>query len=351
MKTLGAAAFFVGTVALGVLAGGKPERDIFVKVTVTGGQVAADTVLIYAANVMPANAALGQQGVSVYRFSMMRLGEEWKDPIYLVGMRFSFENLKGAALDPFDVISQIYLEVEAPAQTRYDPGTTSANPTDSTPAAAGPVDRNVTGEYTSEAGGSGRSSNLIPAAAEHRTGAYLDVDLLKPVLVSAAQSLTVHCLVDIAPDTRAEGFVMKLDENSISLDSGDSPYPCVILTRDGGPGTEIHAATTVIPRTLRESFANYPNPFAAGRELTTFAFYLPRNADVSLKLFTGFGRLVKVLDPGTPRSGPLVHEDIRWDGTDERGARVQNGAYFAVLQVRYADGVREQVVRKVAVLR
>lgn len=126
--------------------------------------------------------------------------------------------------------------------------------------------------------------------------------------------------------------------------------PVVVLGGENGPG-EITGSTTIIPRKLGESFTNFPNPFAAGREITTFAFFLPQRSDVSLRIYSGFGRLIRTLEQDRPRGGGRVHDDITWDGTDEDGAVLQNGTYFAVISVEHDNGAVEEAVRKVAVLR
>jgi hypothetical protein len=198
---------------------------------------------------------------------------------------------------------------------------------------------------------SGEAMPGITGAMTHATGAHMDVELLEPALISSAESLKVHCYVDVAAFVHVPGFCIKFDEDSMLLDYRNNPCPAVILSHEGGPGTSVFAPATVIPEALQDSFSNYPNPFSAGREVTTFTFYLHRQAEARLRLFTGLGRLIRTLDPGTLRPGGLVHEDIQWDGRDDRGALVQNGAYFAVLDVRYTGGGAEEVVRKVAVLR
>jgi hypothetical protein len=316
MRALGAVCCLAGTLVVAVVAGGAPERDVFVKVTVAGGPAAPDTILVAASCVIPPNVAVGQRAVPAYTFSLVRLSQNWSDQVYLVGMRFFFESLDGVSLEPLEVISDMHVEVEQHAVGLAQPRRTRPH-----------------------------------LVTKQTTGPHLDVGLARPIIISSAESLTVRCSIDVSNTIQVQGFVIKFDEDFILLEYENCPSPVVILDHEGGPGTNVYATTTVIPEALHASFTNYPNPFAAGRERTTFSFYLHRQAEVGLKLFTGFGRLVKTLDSGTIRPGGFVHEDIRWDGTDDRGARVQNGAYFAVLAVRYTDGGKEEAVRKVAVLR
>lgn len=101
---------------------------------------------------------------------------------------------------------------------------------------------------------------------------------------------------------------------------------------------------------LEASYINFPNPFAAGRQSTQFAFQLPRAATVSLRLWTPRGESVRtVLDEAVLAAG--LHQDLTWDGVNGRGTVVRNGVYLAELRVRYDDGSSERLLRKVAVVR
>ncbi|HYM82003.1 MAG TPA: DNRLRE domain-containing protein [Candidatus Limnocylindria bacterium] len=101
---------------------------------------------------------------------------------------------------------------------------------------------------------------------------------------------------------------------------------------------------------LSGSYANFPNPFAAGRQGTTFTYYLRDGARVSLRILTPRGVSVATLLDGVARA-PGLHQDDRWDGRNGSGSVVANGVYVAELSVRYDDGTDERELRKVAVVR
>jgi hypothetical protein len=113
-----------------------------------------------------------------------------------------------------------------------------------------------------------------------------------------------------------------------------------LWTEAGGPS----------PTTLRESYSNFPNPFAAGAEATAFVYYLPAPGRVTLKIWTARGELVTTLLESEQRSMGLNQTD-RWDGRNGRGDVVLNGVYVAELEVRLDDGHTERVLRKLAVMR
>jgi uncharacterized repeat protein (TIGR01451 family) len=101
---------------------------------------------------------------------------------------------------------------------------------------------------------------------------------------------------------------------------------------------------------LTESYSNFPNPFAAGRQATRFAFYLDRDAHVTLRLWDARGERVRSLLNETPLAAG-VHQEMAWDGLNGAGDIVFHGVYLAELIVRFADGESKRLLRKVAVVR
>ncbi len=101
---------------------------------------------------------------------------------------------------------------------------------------------------------------------------------------------------------------------------------------------------------LASSYINYPNPFAAGREATSFAFNLPQAADVSLRILSARGESVFTLLDGLALVAGL-HQNLLWDGRNGQDQAVHNGVYIAELIARYTDGRQERLLRKVAVVR
>jgi hypothetical protein len=123
-----------------------------------------------------------------------------------------------------------------------------------------------------------------------------------------------------------------------------------VLARDGQSFPFWTEAGNFSGATLEESWSNFPNPFAAGRDHTTFAFFLVQPAKVTLKLWTARGDAVRTLVEGLALPAGL-HQDVAWDGRNGRGDTVLNGIYLAELSVDYEDGASARAVRKVAVVR
>ena len=74
----------------------------------------------------------------------------------------------------------------------------------------------------------------------------------------------------------------------------------------------------------------YPNPF---RESTVIVYELADQADVSAKIYTTAGRLIRRLHDD--RGGqPGQNRTLVWDGRDETGDPVANGVYFLKLEAK-----------------
>ena len=93
---------------------------------------------------------------------------------------------------------------------------------------------------------------------------------------------------------------------------------------------------------------NYPNPFSAK---TTFTFQqnLAKQLDVTIKVFTVAGRMIREIE----RYG--INEKfvkVEWDGRDQAGNFIANGAYFYKVILKSSDGqFSKSVIGKLAVIR
>ena len=85
---------------------------------------------------------------------------------------------------------------------------------------------------------------------------------------------------------------------------------------------------------------NTPNPFLGG---TTIRYVVPRDMNVSLKVFNVTGQLVRTLADGPVKAGP---NRVIWDGRDQRGRRLSSGVYFYRL-----DNGEQKITRKSLILR
>ena len=75
---------------------------------------------------------------------------------------------------------------------------------------------------------------------------------------------------------------------------------------------------------------NFPNPFVAADGAMKIRFELPEDDNVSLRLYSATGQLVKTLvEDKLTRAGD---NDIVWDGIDEFGIPAASGVYQYVLE-------------------
>ena len=89
----------------------------------------------------------------------------------------------------------------------------------------------------------------------------------------------------------------------------------------------------------------WPSPFNPARGDAQIGFYLEEAADVSLKIYTLQGRLVR----SDARAFAGGNQIIAWNGRSDSGARVTPGGYVAVIEKRYGSRTSTQKL-KIAVL-
>jgi cytoskeletal protein CcmA (bactofilin family) len=77
---------------------------------------------------------------------------------------------------------------------------------------------------------------------------------------------------------------------------------------------------------------NYPNPFNPS---TKIGFLLPDAGNVTLKLYTITGQLVRTLASGNFSGG---RHELVWDAKDDRGVQVSTGIYFYQIVVQRQNG-------------
>jgi hypothetical protein len=150
-------------------------------------------------------------------------------------------------------------------------------------------------------------SNMAVSAAPENTG-------VSPTLVAS----------------RATHATMFLMWSGDPFTAGDFDGYGQFLVMDRSTGVDDGPAQR--PRELALDSA--PNPF---NPRTTVRFALPAPGDVQLTLHDIRGARVRTLVDGSFAAGRY---ERTWDGTDDRGARVASGVYFARLE--HPNGVRKQ---------
>ena len=91
----------------------------------------------------------------------------------------------------------------------------------------------------------------------------------------------------------------------------------------------------------------YPNPFDPDAEPTKLLFSLNRSAEVSIRVYTVSGRLVRRAE----FSGAAGQNAYSWDGRDEAGDPVANGVYLFRVQAERDGSEAAHVLERIVVLR
>jgi hypothetical protein len=85
---------------------------------------------------------------------------------------------------------------------------------------------------------------------------------------------------------------------------------------------------------------NAPNPF---NPMTTIAFHVPYESDVSIRVYDVSGRVVRTLVDGVTEAGR--HAAV-WDGRNDNGGHCGSGVYFCVMETPEYSGSHKMMLLK-----
>ena len=135
-----------------------------------------------------------------------------------------------------------------------------------------------------------------------------------------------------------------LDSTGLSLGEYEAN---IVISGNGGAPVSIPVTMTVsdvsavdeMPGALA-LLGNHPNPF---NPQTTIGFALPSDQDVTLRVYSARGALVRSLLRGPQPAG--LHRAV-WDGRDDRGQGVASGVYFYRLETGEGNFTGKMVLTK-----
>ena len=116
----------------------------------------------------------------------------------------------------------------------------------------------------------------------------------------------------------------------------------------------ITGINSVFPRDPGEAFITYPNPFGKNQDYANIRFYMNKNGDVEIRIFTLVGELVWTKIVQGEISGPHDGRDdarYRWDGKNDKGYMVLNGVYICVLRIKEQGGGTKTYTKKIAYIK
>ena len=91
--------------------------------------------------------------------------------------------------------------------------------------------------------------------------------------------------------------------------------------------------------------ANYPNPF---NPETWLPYQLANDAEVTIRIYSASGQLVRLLDLGFQQAGYYIGKShaAYWDGRNDLGEKLASGVYFYELRTPGSSTTRKMVIRK-----
>ena len=117
-------------------------------------------------------------------------------------------------------------------------------------------------------------------------------------------------------------------------------------------GADIHRAFTEFRLTPADLIpnqtvllANYPNPF---NPETWLPYQLANDAEVTIRIYSAAGQLVRHLDLGFQQAGYYIGKSraAYWDGRNDLGERLASGVYFYQLSTPESSATRKMVIMK-----
>ena len=166
---------------------------------------------------------------------------------------------------------------------------------------------------------------------------YINNDALKGQLNSSTRS--VYTFTDRLVRNDLTYWYKLVD---VSLNGERAYHGPISVTPCEMNNEVIHIDPGILPENFN-LYQNYPNPFNPN---TIIQFDIPSlTAPIAtwatLAVYNGIGQLVKVLHQGEIEAGRY---QVEWDGSNEIGANVPNGVYFAVLRADFYQNAIKMVL-------
>jgi hypothetical protein len=170
----------------------------------------------------------------------------------------------------------------------------------------------------------------------------------------------VKFLVVTGSGTLADSTSMSNNDGEVTVDfkAGRITETNTVRASVDSVYTDFEIVVNLTPSSLPDGVPiNYPNPFGANSDETHIEYFLPENADVSLKIYDLFGNLVWSVNIPAGSPGGLGREysahanSVVWDGKNSNGQKVGNGGYILMAKATANGKVVMDKHRKIAVLR
>jgi hypothetical protein len=172
-----------------------------------------------------------------------------------------------------------------------------------------------------------------------------------PIAFGPGETRAAQIEIDLVEHPTASMFGIQLRETDIRLARPtQSSAALTVRPAEGESFPFTTGLVTIADRSFEASVSNYPNPFAAGSEVTRFVFFAPEAGEAHIEIYTGLAERVASLGP-VRVSGAGIVEPIVWDGRNAGGKTVVSGGYLAEISLRFDSGGSASAVRRVGVRR
>ena len=187
--------------------------------------------------------------------------------------------------------------------------------------------------------------SLAVSAVVEGDSLTFDLSPLPPIPATAFAELQLQ--MDMVTQSQVSDFRLLLAADALTANSGGGPT--LTVQEIGNLGLPYESPTIHLSSgTLEESFASYPNPFTPAQGMCNITFVLASDSRVTCDIYALSGdHVVQLLAAASLASG--LHDDLTWNGRNERGETVRNGTYLLRIQVDGAGG--GEFYRKLAVIR
>ncbi|MFQ6114871.1 MAG: hypothetical protein ACE5NG_12450, partial [bacterium] len=182
----------------------------------------------------------------------------------------------------------------------------------------------------------------------------VQLDFNPGISVPPSQTEAIEFRVDVSSQTTMDNFLLLIDSPQQDILAVNIEADTVVTLRDSS-GFEINNAlssefTILVDAGLEASFFNFPNPFGqSSRPITRFNYNLTQDSDITIRIFTLLGELVwsKSYSASDPEGKAGNHSgEIFWDGTNDKGQKVLNGVYVAVLTTTNGKAMTKIAIAK-----
>jgi hypothetical protein len=188
------------------------------------------------------------------------------------------------------------------------------------------------------------TGTTIGSAAAGPAG-YMYVTMT-PVQVTSASGRSIMILINIKNNAQGSFYI------ELETPAGVNTLPLSSVSPMTGDNFGMRTkAVSIKGIDLESSFHFFPNPFSPGREQCNIEYYLPAASEVTIKIYTMDGRLVRKLADRAVKGAGLHYED-GWDGQNGARQKVNSGVYLCVLKaINKTTGKETKLMQKIMAVR